>query len=443
MSVAAPTVVRAAGPSESEAPRERVYRVQGGARLQGSVAVVGAKNAALPILAGTLLTGDPVVLENVPDIADIRVMVEVLRHLCARVEHDEHGRLVIEAADIRSRTTPEHLASRLRGSFLTMGPLLARFGQASAPQPGGCVIGARPVDVPVKGFSQLGAQVATVDDRFAASGKLRGANLVLDYPSQTGTENILMAAVLADGITVIENACTEPEVLDLVSFLRAMGGRLAWVGPGTIAIQGVERLHGVVYRVMPDRLEAGTYLIAGAITGGDVAVHRVVPRHLRAITAKLAEAGVRVEEGEHSVRVVASGPLSAVDVVTYRYPGVPTDIQQPFGALLTQAEGESTIQETIWEDRLRYLGELARMGADVEVRGQTGLIRGPTPLFGAEVRALDLRAGAAVVLAGLAARGETLVRDAHHIERGYSDFAATLSRLGGSVVAETVAGRAA
>jgi UDP-N-acetylglucosamine 1-carboxyvinyltransferase len=317
-----------------------------------------------------------------------------------------------------------------------MGPLLARFGQASAPRPGGCSIGPRPIDVPVKGFEQLGARIAVVDERFSASGRLRGASLMLDYPSQTGTENLIMAAVLADGVTVLENASVEPEVYELVSLLLAMGARISWIGPGTLAVQGVPHLHGVVYRLMPDRLEAGTYLIAGAITGGDVTVQHVVPRHLHAVTVKLAEAGVRIEEGPQSVRVRVDHPLHAVDVRTYPYPGFPTDLQQPFGALLTQAHGESMVQETMYEDRLRYAAELARMGARVDVDGQTAIIHGPTRLHGTEVHALDLRAGAAVVLAGLAADGETVVRDGRHVGRGYTAFAENLRALGGDCAEE-------
>ncbi|RIL12016.1 UDP-N-acetylglucosamine 1-carboxyvinyltransferase [bacterium] len=422
-----------AGPTARD---EIVYRVRGGTPLQGTVTVNGAKNAALPIIAATLLTEDPCVIENMPATADILVMLEVLRHLGAEAAFDAHGRLVVRAAQIRSRTTPEDLARRLRGSFLVMGPLLARFGQASAPRPGGCKIGARPIDVPVKGFSQLGAQVAAVDERFSASGRLTGANLVLDYPSHTGTENLIMAAVLADGITIIENASTEPEVYDLVAFLQSMGARIAWTGPATVAIQGVSRLHGTVYRLMPDRLEAGTYLIAAAITGGDIRVQRVVPRHLHAVTAKLEEAGATVEQGDHWVRVRVERPLAAVDIHTYLYPGFPTDLQQPFGALLTQASGESLVQETMFEDRLRYIDELARMGANVTRQGQIACIRGPSRLHGAEVWALDLRAGAAVVLAGLVADGETLVRDGQYIERGYCGFAETLQALGAHVVVE-------
>jgi UDP-N-acetylglucosamine 1-carboxyvinyltransferase len=437
MTLTAPAVLAATPPI---ARRERIYRVHGGPPLRGGVTIRGAKNAALPLLAATLLTDDVCVLENVPDIADIRVMMDVLRHLGARVAMDARGQVTVEAQDINSRTTPDDLATKFRASFLVMGPLLARFGQASAPRPGGCAIGARPVDVPVKGFAALGAQVAVVDERFSASGRLYGAELVLDYPSVTGTENLVMAAVLAEGMTIIENASTEPEVYDLVTLLRSMGARLAWTGPATLAIQGVPRLHGAVYRVMPDRLEAGTYILAGALTRGDVTVNRVVPRHLRAITTKLAEAGARVDEGEHAVRVRAGSELAAVHVRTYPYPGFPTDLQQPFGTFLTQATGEGTIQETMYEDRLRYVQELARMGARVRIDGQTAYFVGPSRLRGTDVRAHDLRAGAAMVLAGLVAEGETLVHAAHLIERGYADFAANLCALGGACVAETVEG---
>lgn len=432
MTLTAPSVLTAAPPAR----RRCVYRIQGGCRLTGTVDIRGAKNAALPALAATLLTEDPCVLENVPDIRDVRTMLEVLRHLGAKVEWISPGRVLVEAADIRSRTTPDELATRLRASFLVMGPLLARFGQASAPRPGGCSIGARPVSVDVKGFGLLGAQVATVDDRFSASGKLTGADLVLDYPSHTGTENLIMATVLAEGITVIENASTEPEVLDLITCLRSMGARIAWSGPATVAVQGVPKLHGTQYRVMPDRLEAATYLLAGAITAGDVTVERVVPAHMRAFTAKLRETGATVEEFDHAMRVTVNGPLNAVAVQTGRYPGFPTDIQQPFGTLLTQAEGESTVADTIFDDRLRYWDELQKLGADAAVDGQLAVIRGPTRLVGAEVRALDLRAGAAVVLAGLVADGETVISDAENIERGYTLFHENLTGLGACCSAE-------
>lgn len=434
MAIAAPIDILTdrSGEREPSAPG-RVYRVQGGAVLRGEIDIHGAKNAALPIIAAMLLTKDRCILENVPDLSDIRTMLDVLRHLGAEVEHDpDRGRLSVQAADIRSRTTPQALATRLRGSFLVMGPLLARFGQASAPQPGGCTIGARPVDVHSQGFSHLGAQVAYVDGRFAASGNLRGERFILDYPSHTGTENVIMAAVLAEGTSVIDNASIEPEVLDLVDFLRSMGARIAWTGPSQVTIQGVPRLHGTVYRLMPDRIEAGTFLIAGAITHGDVTVRRVVPDHLRSLVSKLEEAGVRIEIGRHTIRARADHgePLRAVSVRTYPYPGFPTDIQQVFGTFLTQAEGESVLHETIYEDRLRYVEELVRMGASIEVAGQTAFIHGPTRLHGTTVNAMNLRAGASVVLAGLAAEGETIVEDAQHIERGYADFLGRLRSLG-------------
>jgi UDP-N-acetylglucosamine 1-carboxyvinyltransferase len=361
-------------------------------------------------------------------------MIEVLQHLGAQVEHEpRERRLWVEARDISSRTTPFELALRMRASFLVMGPLLARFGQASAPRPGGCAIGARPVDVHSQGFIRLGAQVATVDDRFSASGELRGAQFILDYPSHTGTENIIMAAVLAEGLSVIDNASIEPEVLDLVDFLRAMGARIAWTGPSRLSIQGVSRLHGSTYRLMPDRLEAGTYLLAGAITGGEVTARHIVPEHLRAVMAKLEEAGAQVAAGDDWLRVSVDGPLKAVDITTYPYPGFPTDLQQPFSTLLTQADGESVIHETIFEGRLGFVEDLRRLGANIQVDGQTAVICGPTPLSGAPLQALNLRAGAAVVMAALAASGESLVRDVYHVERGYGDFVANLESLGARI----------
>jgi len=411
----------------------RAYIIHGGRPLRGEIAARGAKNAALPILAATLLTADRCRIENVPDFRDIHTMLDVLRHLGAEVEFDvSRGRVDVCSRDISSRTTPVDLASRLRGSFLVMGPLLARFGEASAPQPGGCAIGSRPVDVHSQGFRCLGAEVACVDQRFAASGRLQGASFILDYPSHTGTENVVMAAVLADGISVIDNASIEPEVLDLVACLRSMGARIAWTGPAQLTIQGVPRLHGTVYRLMPDRLETGTYLLAAAVTRGDVTVTRAVPEHLRALTAKLSEAGVIVETGPNSLRARADGhgALRSVAVRTFPYPGFPTDLQQCFATFLTQAEGESSVHETIFEDRLRYVEELKRMGARIRINGQTAVITGPTRLVGAEVTALDLRAGAAVVLAGLAATGTTVVHEAQHVERGYADLLARLTELG-------------
>lgn len=412
--------------------RERIYVLQGGARLSGTVQIGGAKNAALPILAATLLTADSCTIENVPDIADVRVMLDLLRHMGAAVEHEAAlSRVTVCCADIRTRTTPDALAERFRGSFLVMGPLLARFGQASTARPGGCNIGSRPVDVHSKGFAALGAQVANVDHRFAASGRLKGANILLDVPSHTGTENIIMAAVLAEGLTVIDNASIEPEVLELVDFLRSLGARIAWASTARqLVIQGVPRLHGSVYRLMPDRLEAGTYLLAGAITRGDVTVERIVPDHLRSVMGKLVEAGATIEEHDHSVRVVVDRPLRAVDVHTYFYPGFPTDLQQPFTALLTQAIGESIVQETVFEARMTYAYELQRMGADIRVNGSTAVVTGPSVLRGTTVTAQDLRAGAAVMLAALAADGDTRIRGAHTVERGYNRLIENLCALG-------------
>lgn len=415
-------------------------QIEGGHRLEGEIRIQGAKNAALPIVAATLLTSDECVLENVPYIEDIRVMGAVLESLGARIERDSRHRLIIRADNIRTCRTPDELTRRLRGSFLVMGPLLARFGQAEAAHPGGCAIGTRPVSVDVKGFALMGAEVAQANGHYAAKAPhLEGRRMTLDYPSHTGTENLLMAACLARGVTVIENASVEPEVIDLANFLRAMGARISGAGTGIIEVEGVERLHGAIYRVMPDRLEAGTFAIAAAITGGSVVLERVIPQHLRALNSKLAEAGVGIREEGQRVIVTGAERLQAVDIRTFPYPGFPTDLQAPFGALMTQAQGESAIHETMYDDRLLYVGELRKMGAQIRVQGQTALITGPTPLRGAPVRALDIRSGAAVILAGLVAEGQTTVSDMWYVDRGYERLDERLASLGARI--ERIAGQ--
>ncbi|HID86010.1 MAG TPA: UDP-N-acetylglucosamine 1-carboxyvinyltransferase [Anaerolineae bacterium] len=408
--------------------------IEGGYRLEGEIRIHGAKNAALPIVAATLLTADECVLENVPHIEDIRAMEAVLESLGARVERDDHHRLVIKAEGVRTCRTPDEVATKLRGSFLVMGPLLARFGRAEAAHPGGCAIGTRPVSVDVKGFAIMGAEIVQADGHYTAQApRLMGRRMTLDYPSHTGTENLMMAACLAEGVTVIENASVEPEVIDLANFLRAMGARISGAGTGIIEIEGVERLHGAVYRVMPDRLEAGTFAIAAAITRGSVVLEGVIPQHLRALSSKLMEAGVGIREEVHRVIVRGAERLQAVDIRTFPYPGFPTDLQAPFGALMTQAHGESAIHETMYDDRLLYVGELRKMGAQIQVKGQTALITGPTPLKGTSVRVLDIRSGAAVILAGLVAEGETIVSDMYYVDRGYERIDERLASLGARV----------
>lgn len=408
--------------------------IEGGHRLEGEVQINGAKNATLPIMAATLLMSDECILENVPCIEDVKAMMAVLKSLGAEVEVDGHHRVAIRADGIGNCRVPAELATKMRASFLAMGPLLARFGHAEAPHPGGCAIGTRLVSVDIKGFSMMGAEISLHDGHYIAEARrLTGRRITLDYPSHTGTENLLMAACLARGETVIENASVEPEVIDLADFLEAMGARIRGAGTGIIEVEGVEGLHGTAYRVMPDRIEAGTFAIAAAITGGSVTLKDVIPRHLGALSSKLVEAGVTVSEGEGSYRVTAGKGLSPVDVQTFPYPGFPTDLQAPFGVLMTQAHGESTIHETMYDDRLLYVGELRKMGAQIAVNGQTAMINGPTPLVGASLRALDIRSGAAVILAGLVAEGLTTISDVFYIDRGYERIDERLASLGARV----------
>jgi UDP-N-acetylglucosamine 1-carboxyvinyltransferase len=408
--------------------------VEGRVPLQGQVTIGGAKNAALPVLAATLLTADECYIENVPHIRDILAMVEVLAALGADVHWIDDNTLVVRARTLNSPQIPSALATKMRGSFLVVGPLLARFGQAEAPHPGGCAIGTRPVSVDLKGFQSMGAQVERRNGNYQARAPhLWGERLSLDYPSHTGTENLLMAATLARGTTIIENASVEPEVVDLAHFLNSLGARIYGAGTGIIQVEGVERLHGGAFRVMPDRLEAGTFALAAAVTGGTVVMDSAVAPYLGALTSKLQEAGVDVRiDSEHYV-VRSTGRLKATDIQTFPYPGFPTDLQAPFAVMATQAEGESSVHETMYDDRLHYVEELRKMGAQIRVRGQTAIVQGPTPLRGADVRALDIRSGAAVVLAALAAEGKTTISDVHYIDRGYEGIATKFQGLGARI----------
>jgi UDP-N-acetylglucosamine 1-carboxyvinyltransferase len=408
--------------------------IEGQVPLQGEVPVSGAKNAALPIMAAALLTEDECYLERVPQIQDIMTMAQVLEAVGAELRWLDPSTLVIQARHLRTAQVPGGLATRMRGSFVVMGPLLARFGQAEAPHPGGCAIGTRPVSVDLKGFQSMGAQVERQNGTYLVRAPhLWGERISLDYPSHTGTENLLMAACLARGTTVIENASVEPEVVDLADFLNSMGARVYGAGAGIIQVEGVERLHGGAFRIMPDRMEAGTFALAAAVTGGNMAMDAAVAPYLGALTSKLQEAGVDVRiDAEHYV-VRGSDRLRGLDIQTFPYPGFPTDLQAPFAVLMTQADGESSIHETMYDDRLRYVDELRKMGAQIQVRGQTALIQGPTALHGADVRALDIRGGAAVTLAGLAAEGRTIISDVHYIDRGYEAIDEKLAQLGARV----------
>lgn len=397
---------------------------------------MGSKNATLPLLAACLLTDEPCLLSNIPLIDDIFTMVELLRRLGVDVTIDAGARTVrVCAAGLRRSDPDPDLVRKERGSFLVMGPLLARFHRASSPHPGGCAIGARPVDVTVHGFRAMGARVQTEEgwyDAWAPQG-LHGASVYLDYPSVTGTENLMLAASLAQGRTVIKHASCEPEVVALAQFLTAMGARIRGAGSSFIEIEGVPRLHGAEGRVIPDRIEAGTFAAAAVATEGELVLRDVNCDHLEPVLYKLQQIGACTECRGSVLRVSGRRPFQAVEVQAIHFPGFPTDLQAVFAALLTQAEGLSIIQERVYENRLLYVDELRKMGAQIIVRGQRADIYGPTPLHGAAVRALDLRAGASLIVGGLVAEGETVISDVHHIQRGYEDVVGRLASLGAEI----------
>lgn len=423
----------------------RVIRIEGGRQLKGEVVIGGAKNAALPALAATLLTSEECVLNNVPDLADIYTMIDLLRSLGASAEFDVKRRQVrVRANEITSVDAPPDLVAKMRASFLIAGPLLARFGHMSASTPGGCKLGARPVDVDVRGFRRMGARVDFTEQEVSAQcDGLTGARIYMDYPSHTGTENLLMAATLANGRTTIVNAACEPEITYVGDLLNRMGARIKGHGTPTIEVEGVDRLHGVSDSILPDRLEAGTFAIGSVITHGEVVLHNVRDADMLPLTAKLHEAGAKIWQDENSMLVRAERPLKAVEIQTLPFPGFPTDLQAPFAVLMTQSHGVSKIHERVFEGRLRYTDELKQMGANIWVEtygdgetrkyGTHAEITGPTPLRGARVQAIDIRAGAGVVLAGLVAEGETVITNIHHLARGYENLVEKLKDLGAAV----------
>ncbi|NNC63386.1 MAG: UDP-N-acetylglucosamine 1-carboxyvinyltransferase [Gammaproteobacteria bacterium] len=409
--------------------------IRGGQRLEGEVYVSGAKNAALPILAAALLGDGPVMLEKVPHLNDVTTTVKLLRRLGVEIIFHDGVRLEVDARGVNDLVAPYELVKTMRASILVLGPLLARFGCADVSLPGGCAIGARPVDLHVSGLRAMGADI-TIEDGYirARADRLVGARIVLDTVSVTGTENLMMAATLARGETVIENAAREPEVIDLANFLIKMGAIIEGAGTDTVHIQGVESLAGTEYAVLPDRIESGTYLVAGAITGGRVKIKHTCPEHLDAVLAKLAEAGADIQTGPDWITLDMGGRRPrAVDVSTAPYPAFPTDMQAQFCALNAIAEGAGAVTETIFENRFMHAQELQRMGADLVVKGNTAITRGVAELTGAPVMATDLRASASLVLAGLAARGATVVDRIYHIDRGYECIEEKLSQLGADI----------
>lgn len=411
--------------------------IHGGHPLRGRVKIGGAKNAVLPIIAAALFGSRGVsVLDDVPALEDVYTICSVLRSLGVKADYaaKEH-RLTIDASRIATVSAPYELVRKMRASFLIMGPLLAREGRAEISLPGGCAIGTRPIDLHLKGFEALGAKIDITQGAIHASAPhgLKGARIYFDFPSVGATENVMMAASCAEGQTILENPALEPEIVDLANYLNVMGAHIRGAGTNRIKIDGVPGLMAADYTIIPDRIEAGTYMVAAAMTGGDVFIENAISEHLKPVVAKLQEAGAQIEEDITGVRVRADARMKAIDLKTMPYPGFPTDMQAQFMALLTVAEGTSVVTETVFENRFMHVDELLRMGAQIRVDGRTATVEGGQCLVGAAVRATDLRAGAAMVLAGLVAEGETRVGFIHHIDRGYDDLVAKLVALGADI----------
>lgn len=410
--------------------------IQGGHPLRGSVRISSAKNAVLPIIVACMLPETPATILDVPDLDDVSTICSVLDSLGVGVQKQGHE-ITFDASTLARTEASYELMSRMRASFLVMGPLLAKKGHAKIALPGGCMIGSRPIDLHLKAFEAMGADI-TISNGYveatAPKGGLKGADIYLDFPSVGATENVLMAAALADGRTVIENAAEEPEIVDLVTFLSSMGANIKGAGTNVIRIEGVKSLQGISHTVIPDRIEAGTFMIAAAMAGGDVVVENVLTEHLKPLLAKLGEAGVEVvKEDVDRVRVISDGHIKSTDIKTLPYPGFPTDLQAQFMALMTVGNGVSTVTETVFENRFMHAGELQRMGASIQIEGRKAIVTGVPFLRGAFVRATDLRAGAALTLAGLAAHGVTEVGDLHHIDRGYDHLVEKLQGLGANI----------
>lgn len=411
--------------------------INGGNALKGRVKISGAKNAVLPIIAATLLGQDsPSRLEEVPNLDDVQTITEVLVKLGVKAEFDpDKNTLTVDSSEITSCEAPYDLVRKMRASFLIIGPLLARYGKAKISLPGGCAIGTRPIDLHLKGFEALGAKIEIGHGFIEATAPegLKGARIYLDFPSVGATENLIMAASMAEGSTVIENPAQEPEIIDLANYLNVMGAKIRGAGTNVIKIEGVKRLTGRNYTIIPDRIEAGTYMVAAAMTKGDVYIENAISEHLKPVIAKLKEAGVIIEENIDGIRVKCDVVTKAVDIKTLPYPGFPTDMQAQFMAMLAVSEGTGMVTETVFENRFMHVDELKRMGANIKIDGRTSMVEGVASLTGCQVKATDLRAGAAMVLAGLVAEGETQIGYIHHIDRGYDNLVSKLIGLGADI----------
>lgn len=402
-------------------------------RLVGEVIVSGAKNAVLPIIAATLLVEGTSVIKGVPNLSDVNVMCDLLSYLGAKVKF-ENDTLIIDAKNITKNEAPYELVGKMRASFLVLGPLIARFKRATVSMPGGCPIGTRPIDLHLKGFKMLNTKVEIEHGCIDAyTNELVANHIYLDFPSVGATENIIMAASLADGVTVIENAAEEPEIVDLANFINEMGGKVRGAGTNTIRITGVKKLNEVEHTVIPDRIEAGTYMVAAAVTRGDIYVRNVINDHLRPVIAKLIEVGCKIKEEGDFVRVIGPDIIKATDIKTMPHPGFPTDMQSLFMTLLSVSDNSSLVTETVFENRFMNVNELKRMGADIKIEGKSALVTGVKELQGTSVKATDLRAGASLILAGLIANGNTEITDIHHIDRGYVDIENKIRALGGKI----------
>jgi UDP-N-acetylglucosamine 1-carboxyvinyltransferase len=412
------------------------FLVEKSGPLHGEVEISGSKNAVLPIMAAAILTDETCEIMDVPVLRDVDVMCKLLNSIGSETKANyEENIIEIQSKNIIAEEAPYELVKKMRASILVMGPLLARMGKAKISLPGGCAIGARPINLHLKGFQALGAEIVEGHGYVEATAdKLVGCNVYLDFPSVGATENIMMAAVLAEGTTIVENVAEEPEIVDLANFLNKMGAKIKGAGTDTIKIEGVEKLHGTKHAVIPDRIETGTFMVAAAITRGNILLKNIVPDHVKPVIAKLKECGVIVEDGDDGMRVRGDiHPLISTDIKTLPYPGFPTDMQSQFMAFLTTVSGSSVVIETVFENRYMHIGELNRMGANIKIEGRSAIIQGDRALQGAQVISTDLRAGAALVLAGMMAEGTTEISEVYHIERGYSDFIEKFRALGANI----------